>query len=605
MCGIFGYIGEKQAESILLGGLRMLEYRGYDSAGMYIAGAGATKAVGKVQSLADKLSAKPLAGSAGIAHTRWATHGAPTELNAHPHHDANQMVWVVHNGIIENFQEIKEVLAMQGIHCKSQTDTEVLAKLIGSFYEGDIAVAVMRALTLVRGTYGIAVMGVRHLDKIVVARMGSPIVIGVGQGEHFVSSDPSALIPYTSKVVYLDDGEIAQVSKDTYTVQSLHGQSKEKQAETITWDVQSVQKNGYAHFMLKEIFEAPEVVENTIRGRVQLQEGKVKLGGIESLLPTLAAIERLYIVGCGSAYYAGSVMRLMIETYAHIPVEIELGSEYRYKKQFPVPRSALVAITQSGETADTLASVRQAKKNSVPTIGVVNTVGSTIARETDVGVYNHAGPEIAVASTKAFISQLTVGVLLTIFLARERAMSADEATKILEELVSLPQKIKEVLKSAPAIELLAKKYAQHEHMMYIGRQFGAPIAAEGALKLKEVSYIHAEAYAGGELKHGSIALLGPTFPVVALVGGGEVREKMLSNIEEVRARLAPVIVVAAEGDVVAASLGTDVITVPKVHPILEPIIATIPLQLFAYYAGVARGHDVDQPRNLAKSVTVE
>jgi glutamine---fructose-6-phosphate transaminase (isomerizing) len=605
MCGIFGYVGEKQAQDILLGGLRMLEYRGYDSAGIYVAGTGVVKAVGKVQSLAEKISKHPLTGTVGIAHTRWATHGAPTEVNAHPHHDTHKMVWVVHNGIIENFQEIKETLAMQGITCSSQTDTEVLTKLIGTFYRHDIAAAVTEALRLVRGTYGLAVIGESETEKIVVARMGSPIVIGVGADEHFVASDPSALLPHTSKVVYLDDGEIAEVYRDNYVVRSFEGVTKEKASETITWDVQSVQKNGYDHFMLKEIFEAPEVIRNTIRGRVQIAEGKVKLGGLESLLPKLAALERLYIVGCGSAYYAGLVTRLMIETYARIPVEVELGSEYRYKQQFPLTKSALLAITQSGETADTLASVRLAKSLGIPTLGMVNVVGSTIARETDAGVYNHAGPEIAVASTKAFISQLTVSVLLTVFLARERGMSEVEASEILESLTALPDKINTVLQQASHIEALAKKCAHYEHMMYIGRQFLAPIAYEGALKLKEVSYVHAEAFAGGELKHGSIALLGPTFPVVAIVADDAVREKMLSNIEEVKARHAPVIVVVTEGDKAVSALADDSINIPSVHPLLQPIIASVPLQLFAYYMGTARGHDVDQPRNLAKSVTVE
>jgi glucosamine--fructose-6-phosphate aminotransferase (isomerizing) len=583
----------------------MLEYRGYDSAGMYVVGSGAVKAVGKVQALADKIAKKPLTGTAGIAHTRWATHGAPTEQNAHPHHDAHEMVWVVHNGIIENFQEIKEALAMQGIHCTSQTDTEVLAKLIGSLYTGDIATAVMGALSLVRGTYGLAVVGAREPERIIVARMGSPIVLGVGDSQHFVSSDPSALLSHTSRVVYLDDGELAEVYADRYVVRSLQGVTKEKALETITWDVEAVQKNGYAHFMLKEICEAPQVIANTIRGRVQVEEGKVKLGGIEPLLGKLATIERLTIVGCGSAYYAGQVTRLMMEAYANIPVEVELGSEYRYKRQFPQPKSALVAITQSGETADTLASVRLAKSLGITTLGVVNTVGSTIARDTDAGVYNHAGPEMAVASTKAFLSQVTVGVLLTVLLARERGMSAAEAKTILEALVKLPEQITAVLNSAPTIEALAKKYAHYEHMMYIGRQFHAPIAFEGALKLKEVSYVHAEAFAGGELKHGSIALLSPDFPVLAIVGNDDVREKMLANIEEVKARSAPVIVLAPATDTAAPALASDFIGIPSVHPILQPILATIPLQLFAYYMGVARGHDVDQPRNLAKSVTVE
>lgn len=605
MCGIFGYVGSREAQPILLDGLRTLEYRGYDSAGIFIAGAGVQKAVGKVAELAQRLTTVPLSGVSGIAHTRWATHGEPTEKNAHPHTDASETIWLVHNGIIENWREIKEGLIAQGITFSSQTDTEVLTKLIGTLYDGNIRTAVSRALTIVRGTYGIAVMSERHPEQIVVARMGSPIVLGVGDGEHFVSSDPSALLTHTKRVIYLEDGEIALVTSDSYEVISLQGKVKEKVLETVDWEMETVQKNGFEHFMLKEIFEAPEVIENTIRGRIMSGEGAVKLGGLESYLSQITSLSRLVIVGCGSAYYAGQIGRLMLEEYAGLPVEVELGSEYRYKRHISEKKSAVLAVTQSGETADTLASIRAAKAKGLLTLGIVNAVGSTIARETDAGVYNHAGPEIAVASTKAFISQLIVLTLITVLIGREKGMTKKESETILRELQALPAIIATMLQNTKTIETIARKYATYHDMMYIGRKMLAPIAYEGALKLKEVSYIHAEAYAGGELKHGPIAMLGPNFPVLAIVGDDDVRDKMLSNIEEVRARKAPVIVLATEGDIGAAAVADDIITMPTVHPILQPIIATIPLQLFAYYVGVAKGFDVDQPRNLAKSVTVE
>jgi len=606
MCGIFGYVGKKEAQDILLGGLRTLEYRGYDSAGVYVSGAGVAKAVGKVVELEKKLKEAPLRGASGIAHTRWATHGEPSEANAHPHSDASEIIWLVHNGIIENFQEIKEGLAAQGVHCVSQTDTEVLTKLIGTLHKGNLKEAVLEALSFVRGTYGIAVMSERTPGEIIVARMGSPIVLGVGEGEYFVSSDPSALLSYTRRVVYLEDGEVAKVTADAYEVSTLHGKNKEKNPETIDWDATVVQKNGYEHFMLKEIFEGPEVIENTIRGRILADNTGVKLGGLESYVSTITALERLLIVGCGSAYYAGQVGRLMLEEYARVPVEVELGSEYRYKRRFPNKKCAVLAVTQSGETADTLASIRAAKEMDMLTLGIVNTVGSTIARETDAGVHNHAGPEIAVASTKAFLSQLTVFVLITALIGRANGSLTKEETKnILAGVRALPEALRLVLAQAGDIKRIAEKYSSSKDMMYIGRKFHAPIAYEGSLKLKEVSYIHAEAYAGGELKHGSIALLGPDFPVFAIVPDDDVREKMLSNIEEVRARKAPVIALACEGDKAVADLADDVIFIPKVHPILQPIVSTVPLQLFAYYVGVAKGLDVDQPRNLAKSVTVE
>lgn len=604
MCGIFGYVGTRSAEPILLDGLRTLEYRGYDSAGIYISGYGVVKAVGPIANLTKAIT-KPIDGSTGIAHTRWATHGEPTYKNAHPHHDMSESVWIVHNGIIENYRELKEGLAAQGITFSTDTDTEVLVKLIGSLHQGSLEAAVREALGMVRGTYGIVVLSEHKPDELVVARMGSPIVLGIGSDGNYVSSDPSALLAYTKDVIYLDDGEVAVVTKDAYQILSTAGKPKKKTPETVEWDVESIQKQGYEHFMLKEIFEAPEVIKNTIRGRLLTSKGKVKLGGLEPVLKELAALSRLQIVACGSAYYAGQVGRYLLEEYAGLPVDVELASEYRYKKNHPAKKSAVLAVSQSGETADTLASIRAAKEMNLLTLGIVNVVGSTIARETDAGVYNHAGPEVAVASTKAFISQLTVFVLLTILIGRERGMTQKEGEEIAKALEDLPTVLEGMLKDTEEIQKIAEKYAHHRDTVFIGRKFHTPISNEGSLKLKEVAYIHAESYAGGELKHGPIAMLDEDFPVIALVPQDDVYEKMISNIEEVRARKAPVLAFASKGDNQIANLATDVIYVPKVHPILQPIVSTVPLHLFAYYVGVAKGLNVDRPRNLAKSVTVE
>lgn len=605
MCGIFGYIGSNKAVPILIDGLKALEYRGYDSSGIYVSRSGAIKAVGPVVNLENKLPAD-LIGSAGIAHTRWATHGVPSEANAHPHHDAKEKVWLVHNGIIENYHELKASLLSEGLVFYSDTDTEVLAKLIGKFFTGNLLEAVFAALRLVRGTYGLSVMHEDNPDQIIVARMGSPIVIGVADDGHYISSDPSALLAYTKEVIYLEDGEVAVVALDSLEVLSVGGEKREKTIETIDWDPDTVQKNGYEHFMLKEIFEAPKVVEDTIRGRINPLTGQVKLGGLESVMSQLAVLDSLQIVGCGSAYYAGLVGKYMLKEYANLPVEVELGSEYRYSKQIFKDKTALLAVTQSGETADTLASLRLAKEQNILTLGMVNAVGSTIARETDAGVYNHAGPEIAVASTKAFISQLTVFVLVTVLLGRLRGqLCEEESIDIATALADLPKALKSILDDTSKLEHVSKKYAKYENMMLIGRKLHAPIAFEGSLKIKEVSYIHAEGYAGGELKHGPIALLHEGLPVIAMIPQDDVYEKMFSNLEEVRARKAPVLAIASAGDEKVRLIADDVIELPKVHPIIQPIVTSVALQLLAYYIGVNRGLDVDRPRNLAKSVTVE
>lgn len=605
MCGIFGYTGTHTAAPILVDGLRTLEYRGYDSAGIFTPLGGAVRSVGAIDNLASKLQ-EDMPGTSGISHTRWATHGEPTEKNAHPHVDASGRVWVVHNGIIENFREIKDMLAAQGYEFQSDTDTEVLTYFIGTLYDGrNLEGAVRQALAHVRGTYGIAVMDKEEPDTIVVARLGSPIVLGIGEHGNFVSSDPSALMTHTKDVIYLEDGEMAVLTNSTYKVHTIKGERKEKQPETIEWDVESAQKGGFEHFMLKEIMETPEVVQNTLRGRLVASQGRVKLGGIEGVINKLREISRLTIVGCGSAFYAGNIGKYFIEEYAGIPVNVELGSEYRYKRNIPDHKEAVLAISQSGETADTLASVREAKKLNLLTLGIINSVGSTIARETDAGVYNHAGPEIGVASTKAFVSQLVVLILYTLALGRDRQMDREAGIEIAQALESLPEALSAVLKERETIKKIAKKYIEYRDFLFIGRKFNLPLAYEGALKLKEVSYVHAEGYGSGEMKHGPIAMIDESFPTIAILPDDEVYEKNISNIEEIKARKGPVIAFATAGDESVKSLVDNVVYLPKVHPIVQPIVATVGLHLFAYYFGVEKGYNVDRPRNLAKSVTVE
>ena len=604
MCGIFGYVGTRSAQPILLEGLRTLEYRGYDSAGVFIPGFGVKKSAGPIAELI-KICTEPTTGTSGIAHTRWATHGQPTVANAHPHHDMSESLWLVHNGIIENHQEIKEGLRARGITFYSDTDTEVLVKLIGTFHQGDLRQAVQAALQVVRGAYGLAVMYEHDPDSIVVARLGSPLVLGLGTDGNFIASDPSALLAHTKDVIYLEDGDIALVSKDSYDVINQRGIPTTRNSITVDWSIEQVQKDGYPHFMLKEIHEAPEVVINSTRGRLLPEAGNAKLGGFDSILDQLSKLQRLHIVGCGSAYYAGLVCKYLLEEYANLPVEVDLASEYRYKKTHPDKNTAVLAISQSGETADTLASLQKAKQQKLLTLGVVNAVGSAIARETDAGVYNHAGPEVAVASTKAFISQLTVSTLITLVIGRQRGLDRAQGQAIAQAIHTLPDLLTTTLQLEDQIKAIAREYQAVENMMFIGRKLHTPIAYEGALKVKEVSYIHAEGYAGGELKHGPIALLDSSFPVVALAPHDDVFSKMLANIEEVHARQAPLIVVTTTEAPNLHSITPHVLVTPQTHPSIQPIISTLVIQLLAYHLGVARGHNVDRPRNLAKSVTVE
>ncbi len=607
MCGIFAYAGGKDAVSVLVDGLSSLEYRGYDSAGVFLPKSGAVKTVGAVDNLKKKLSQQPLEGTSGIAHLRWATHGEPTEINAHPHHDNNKEVWVVHNGIIENYKELREALKKHGCNFVSDTDTEVIAHLISYNLAklNDFEKAVTKSLNELKGTYGLAVSWKKEPEKIIGARMGAPVVLGLGDGENFIASDTTPILRHTKNVIYLHDGEVAVITPSSHNIYNLNHDIINKQAEVIEWSAEQAQKSGYEHFMLKEIMEGPEVVRNTLRGRLIVDSGLAKLGGLESVKEKLKEIERIIIVGCGTAFYAGLIGEYMLEEYAGIPVEVEVGSEFRYRKPIINDKTILLAVSQSGETADTLEAIREAKRKGALTLGIVNTVGSTIARETDAGIYNHAGPEIGVASTKAFISQITALALFTLFLGRQRQMSLVTGKRIAEELLALPQKMEKVLSQKEAIKKIAEKYAGHKDFLYIGRKYNYPIAYEGALKLKEVSYAHAEGYGAGEMKHGPLAMIDENFPTMAISPQDSVYEKMASNIQEIKARKGPVIAIATEGDEEIKQLAQDVIYIPKALEMLTPVLTIIPLQLFAYYFAKARGCSIDRPRNLAKSVTVE
>lgn len=608
MCGIFAYTGakNKDAVEVLLEGLSSLEYRGYDSAGIYTPESGVMKTPGAVGALRGKVP-KKFHGKSGIAHLRWATHGAPTEKNAHPHRGQGGEIWLVHNGIIENFRELKQMLVKKGHAFRSESDTEVLAHLIEEHLkrEKNFDGAVFRALNEVRGTYGLAIQYAKEPEKLIAARMGSPIVVGVGKGEHFIASDASPILKHTKKVLFLNDGEVAVMTPENHAVYKLSQKRVKRTPEELMWDAEEAKKGGYEHFMLKEIMEAPEVVLNTTRGRLIPNKGVAKLGGLESVAKQLEKIERIIIVGCGTAYYAGLIGEYMLEELAGIPVEVELASEFRYRSPVLNQRTALIAISQSGETIDTLEAVREGKRKGALTLGIVNAVGSTIARETDAGVYNHAGSEVGVASTKALVSQLTALALFTLFLGRQRKMPPKKGAEIARELAALPKKLGIILKKQKEMAELAKKYAHVRDFLFIGRKYNFPVALEGALKLKEVSYVHAEGYGAGEMKHGPIAMIDESFPTFAIAPHDSVYEKNVSNMHELKARKGPVIALATEGDRDIAKLADDVVYVPKTIEMLQPILNLIPLQLFAYYFAVHKGLNPDRPRNLAKSVTVE
>src|SRR3989339_584045 len=608
MCGIVGYIGQKPAAPILLQGLRRLEYRGYDSAGLAILDDGRItrlRAVGKIDNLAERLSGVKLAGTIGIAHTRWATHGGVTEANAHPHFACTDKLVIAHNGIIENYRELKERLAARHKFV-SDTDTEVLAHLIEEHYQGDLRPAVEQALSHVRGTYGLAVMHADEQDKIVAARLGSPLVVGIGDNELYLASDATPMLAYTKQVVFLDDGEVAELSlANGLKTFNLKDETVVKCVERIEWDDEQAQKQGFDHFMLKEIFDQPTVYEDAIRGRLHLEEGTAHLGGLNMTNEEMRRVKRIVLIACGTASYAAMIGKYAFERLAGIPTEVDVASEFRYRDPIINENTLVFGISQSGETADTLAALREAKRKGAFIRGIVNVVGSTIARETDGGTYIHAGPELAVASTKAYTNMAAILLLYALQFGRSRRLCITTGQRICRALLEIPEKMGKVLEQKDKIKEIALKYKDYKNCFFLGRGVNYPVAREGALKLKEISYIHSESYPGGELKHGPIALLSAGFPVIAIITKNQLYDKMWSNLEEVKARGARVLAITTEGDEKVKELADDVIYVPETMELVEPILNTVPLQLLAYYVAVSLDRDVDRPRNLAKSVTVE
>jgi glucosamine--fructose-6-phosphate aminotransferase (isomerizing) len=610
MCGIVGYVGSKQATPILLAGLKRLEYRGYDSAGVALLngkGVQVMKKPGKIRVLEELVETSPHDATCGIAHTRWATHGSPNEPNAHPHTSGDGDIALVHNGIIENADVLKCKLLAEGYHFASETDTEVVVHLIDFLWkEGPLEEAVAAALRQVDGAYGIAVISARDPGKIVVARNGSPLLIGVGRnGEMLAGSDAAAVIELTRDVVYLDDGDYAVLTADGYRTYHLEGHEVDRGVHEVTWDLESIEKGGYSHFMLKEIFEQPSSLADVMRGRLLAEEGDARLGGIMAHQFELGRIQRIVITACGTSWHAGLVGEYMLEELAGIPVSVEYASEFRYRSPVLENGTLTLAISQSGETADTLAALKEAEQRGLKTMGIVNAVGSTIARQTDFGIYLHAGPEIGVASTKAFTSQLVALSLFTLFLSRRREMGATEGVEIVQHLAALPDQVAEVLRLNDEIRDLAAIYKDASNFLYLGRGYQFPVALEGALKLKEVSYIHAEGYPAAEMKHGPIALIDEEMPVVVLAPRDPIYGKVVSNIEEVKARHGRIIAVVSDDAPELQGKVDHMIKVPQTLPHLLPVLTTVPLQLLAYHIAVMRGADVDQPRNLAKSVTVE
>jgi glucosamine--fructose-6-phosphate aminotransferase (isomerizing) len=610
MCGIIGYIGQQKSLPILLEGLKRLEYRGYDSAGVSIIDGKKIinlKSVGKVAELENKLNdIEEILGTIGIAHTRWATHGKPSDKNSHPHSDCSGKIHLVHNGIIENYLDLKNYLGKCGHKFKSETDSEVIVHLIEEFNKKlNFKEAVLEALKKVRGTYGLAIINQDEPEKIIVARLGSPLLLGVGEKEFIIASDASAIIRHTDQVIYLEDGEVAELTLDNYEVSNIKNKKISKKISKLDWSMEQAQKSGFSHFMLKEIFEQPETIQTAIRGRLVVSEGMAKLGGLRDVAEKLRHLEKIVIVSCGTSYYSGLVGEYLLEEYAGIPVEVEYASEFRYRKPLLNEKTAVLAISQSGETADTLAAIREAKNKGALTLGIVNAVGSTIARETDAGIYNHAGPEIGVASTKAFTSQVSILVLLTIMLGRQRDMTFVMGKRIASEMAKIPKLIEKILKKSAEIKKIAKKYIQYKDFLYMGRKYNFPIALEGALKIKEIAYVHAEGYPSGEMKHGPIALIDKNFPSIFVVPKDSVYEKNISGMQEIKARGGKIIAIATEGDKEIKKHADDVIYIPKTLEMLTPLLSVIPLQLFAYHFAVLKKLDVDKPRNLAKSVTVE
>jgi glucosamine--fructose-6-phosphate aminotransferase (isomerizing) len=608
MCGIIGYIGSRGATPLLLEGLKRMEYRGYDSAGVAVMnghGVETRKAAGKISQLERALAASPVDGDTGIGHTRWATHGVPNECNAHPHVDCKGEIAVVHNGIIENSGTLKQGLEARGHEFASDTDTEVIAHLIEEAFDGNLEDAVIEALWQIEGTYGIAVVSSQDPNKIVAARKGSPLLIGLGDGEYYVASDVSAILAHTREVVYLDDGDVAVLTRDGYTILNQRAQQLERRVSKIDWDLDQIERGGFDHFMLKEIFEQPATVENCMRGRLLPEQGTSKLGGLNMTDEELLRFDNILITACGTSWHSALIGEHMLENLARIPVEVEYASELRYRNPIVTDKTLCIVISQSGETADTLAAMREAKARGARTYGIVNVVGSTIARESDGGIYVHAGPEIGVASTKAFTSQVIALLLFTLKLARLRNLSMVDGKAIIEEMQALPAKIQNVLDRASEIETIAEDFKNAQNFLYLGRGYSFPTALEGALKLKEISYIHAEGYPAAEMKHGPIALIDEKMPVVFITPHDSVFDKVVSNVQEVKARGGRVIAITTrDEDALEGKLDYE-FRIPETKDLLTPVLASVPLQLLAYYIAVKRGANVDQPRNLAKSVTVE
>ncbi|NLG85504.1 MAG: glutamine--fructose-6-phosphate transaminase (isomerizing) [Firmicutes bacterium] len=609
MCGIVGYVGPKEAVPILLAGLERLEYRGYDSAGLAVNSRGRLtikKTVGRLEALRKLLAEEPLAGQTGIGHTRWATHGRPSDRNAHPHRDCGQRISVVHNGIIENYLELREELQQSGHVFLSETDTEVLPHLIEENYRGDLFAAVRSVFPRLRGAFALAAIAAEEPGKLVVARMTSPLIVGLGRGENFIASDIPALLEHTREVYILEDGEMAEVTAERVRVARVDGREVEKSVFHVKWDVAAAEKGGYEHFMLKEIHEQPRALTETLVGRVARETGRVTLPELGLTGKEIAAFRKIAIIACGTAYHAGLVGKYVLERLLRLPVEVDLASEFRYRDPLIGPETLAVVISQSGETIDTLAGLRLAREKGARILAITNVIGSSVAREADLLLPTVAGPEIAVASTKAYTTQLLNLYLLGLYFAQERGtIGEEERREMVAGLLDLPRRAEATLALEETVRALAEEYHEKEDIFFIGRGLDYAVALEGALKLKEISYIHAEAYAAGELKHGTLALVVKGVPVVALATQPAVYEKMLSNIKEVKAREATVIAVVSADDHETEKTVDRIIRLPEVHPFLTPMISVIPLQLFAYYAAKARGCDIDKPRNLAKSVTVE
>ena len=612
MCGIVGYIGDKKAFPILIGGLKRLEYRGYDSAGVALLNGSLEnyKKKGKVSDLEHFIAGRADEGTVGIGHTRWATHGEPSDKNAHPHVSMNGDFSIVHNGIIENYAQLKRDLQTHGYTFESDTDTEVLANLIEYFYLQDDEItseaAVQLALSKVVGAYGIAVLCKKETGKIVVARKGSPLVVGLGSGEYFIASDASPIAEYTNQVIYLNDEDIAILQKDGFTLSNVRNNPVSLKISNIDMEIGAMDKGAYDYFMLKEIHEQPKTIEETFRGRLQNDYSEIVLGGLLNVFPKIEAAKRIVIIGCGTSWHAGLIAEYLFEEYAQVSVEVEYASEFRYRKPVLSSDDVVILISQSGETADTLAALELAKSKGATVLGICNVVGSTLSRETEAGVYTHAGVEIGVASTKAFTAQVTVLTMIALKLAKRKGTISNETYKVLvKELAEIPEKGRAILNDGEKIKAIAEKYHEAVNALYLGRGYLFPVALEGALKLKEISYIHAEGYAAGEMKHGPIALVDNNLPVVVVAPQDDYYEKVVSNIQEVKARKGNVIAIVTEGDKGLKEMVNDVIEIPKSHPAVAPLLAVIPLQLLAYHIALLKGCNVDQPRNLAKSVTVE